>query len=162
VHTYRGRADSFISIAYDGSGALVTAYAEARDSGHRLYVARSNAHGWAEQDVTPFRGAFSHVWVAADGKGKVGVAFYGTSTPVPTAASDWYVYGGVATGRAWSIVRADSKPVLRAAYAPADFLQCVLAPDSRLYVAYSRSTTTDVLHTPPPDFDHDIYIVGTR
>jgi hypothetical protein len=140
----------------------VTAFAEAAEKGHRLYVADSTPHGWSVQDVTPFRGAFQHVWVASDGKGRAGLAFYGTSSPTPTAASDWYVYGGVSTPRGWSITRADPRPVLRAPYAPADFLQCVFTPDSRLHVAYSKSTTTDVLHAPPPDFDHDIYVVAEK
>jgi hypothetical protein len=162
VYTYRGRADSFLSIAFDRGGTLVTSFAEAGDKGHRLYAANSTSRGWTVRDITPFRGAFQHVWVAANGNGKVGLAFYGTASPTPTATSDWYVYGGVATGGRWSISRADVRPVLRAPYAPADFLQCVFTPDSRLHIAYSKSTTTDALHAPPPDFDHDIYVVSER
>lgn len=159
VHSYKGRADSFVSVAYDKGGTPVTAFADGLATGHRLYV----AYGQAVRDVTPFRGAFQHVWVAADGKGKVGLAFYGTSAPTPTATSDWYVYGGVAgASRKWSIARADSRPAMRGVFAPADFLQCVVAPNGRLYVAYSRAVPTDVLHAPPPDFDHDIYVVSER
>ncbi len=159
VFTYKGRPDSFVSVAYDKGGTPVTAFADGLPSGHRLYV----AYGTAIRDLTPFRGAFQHVWVAADGKGRVGLAFYGTSSPSPTSTSDWYVYGGVAgPSRKWSIARADPRPVLRAVYAPADFLQCVVAPNGRLYVAYSRAAVADALHAPPPDFDHDIYVVSER
>lgn len=164
VHMYGGRADSFISIAYDQGGTLVTAFAEAAATGHRLYVARGTARGWTVRDVTPFRGAFQHVWTTADAKGKVGLAFYGTDSPTPSAASDWHVYAGVAESSrgSWAIARADKVPVIRAPYPPADFLQCIIAPNGRLYVAYSRSATTDVLHAPPPDFDHDIFVVSER
>jgi len=164
VFTYRAHADAFISLAFDRAGGLVTAFADALPSGHRLYVASGTARGWTVHDVTPFRGAFQHVWTTADGKGDVGVAFYGTSTPTPSATSDWYVYVGVVSPLSprWKFARADTRPVIRAPYAPADFFQCVLSPDGRFYVAYSRATTTDVLHAPPPDFDHDIFVVSRR
>ena len=164
VFTYRGHADAFISLAFDRAGGVVTAFADALPSGHRLYVASGSAHGWVVHDVTPFRGAFQHVWTTADGRGDVGVAFYGTGTPTPSATSDWYVYAGVVSGLSprWVFARADRRPVIRAPYAPADFFQCVLSPDGHFYVAYSRATTTDVLHAPPPDFDHDIFVVSRR
>ncbi len=162
VHSYRGRADSFVSVAFDRGGTLVTAFGDGLPGGHRLYVAGGSWRGWSVRDVTPFRGAFQHVWVTADGRGRAGLAFYGTSTPTPTASSDWFVYAGLRRGTSWPIARADVRPVLRAVYAPADFLQCVIAPNGRLYVAYSRSATTDLLHAPPPDFDHDIYVVRER
>ena len=162
VHTYRGRADSFVSVAFDRGGMLVTAFADGLAGGHRLYAASESRRGWSVRDVTPFRGAFQHVWATADGRGRAGLAFYGTASPTPTATSDWFVHAGVRRGSSWSITRADPVPVMRAPLAPADFLQCVIAPNGRLYVAYSRSTTTDLLHAPPPDFDHDIFVVRER
>jgi hypothetical protein len=162
VYRYTGHADSFVSVAIAGSGRLVSAFADARPKGHRLLVAAESGRRLSVRDVTPLRGAFSHVWTTADRKGDVGVAFYATGPATPSATSDWFVYGGVGTSTTqhWSFSRADKRSVIRAPYAPADFLQCVLSPDGRFYVAYSRATTTDLLHAPPPNFDHDLYVVS--
>jgi hypothetical protein len=162
VLTYRGRADSFVSIAYDRGGTLTSAVADVVSGGNRLYVATGTTRGWSVRDVTPFRGSFQHVWTTAGAAGHAGLAFYGTGDVTPSSTSRWHVYAGSASGGRWSIVRADPVQVMQAAFAPADFLQCVIAPDGRLYVAYSRAATTDVLHAPPPDFDHDIYVVRSK
>jgi hypothetical protein len=163
IHRFEGQPAPFPSVAYDGAGNVYTVFIDSVQADNKLYIGRLRRGTWETRDITPLRGSLREAWVTAGRDGEVGVAFYGSDSVTPDASSTWHVYAGV-SGNAgspsprWSFARVDEKPVIHAPYAPPDFLQCVLAPDGTLFVAYSREATSDLFHAPPPDFDHDIFV----
>jgi hypothetical protein len=163
IHRFHGLPAPFPSVAYDAAGNVYTVFIDVVEGGNKLYLGRSRKGAWAVRDITPLTGSLREAWVTARRAGKVGVAFYGSDSVTPDASSTWHVYAGVSGNAAsasprWSFARVDQTPVIHAPYAPPDFLQCVIAPDGTLFVAYSREATSDLFHAPPPDFDHDIFV----
>ena len=163
VHSYAGNPAPMLSVAFDGAGVAYTAFLDVVSSGNKVYVARTSGSGWSVDDVTPFTGSFREVWVTAGAASSVGIGFYGSSDLALSPSSEWHVYGGLSADASssdptWSIARVDPNVVIHGPIAPPDFMQVTMDPSGTLFVAYSRETTSDLAHAPPPNFDHDIYV----